>query len=465
MSSETLANGNNAISLSVELIEKFNTASNLIKSTSSQVKVISHYDADGLSAGAILCAILIRLKKQFHIYLQHNLDPGSGIFSELKDSSNGLKIFSDMGSGRLDEIEGLDGNTIILDHHKPSRDTNAGSIIHINSHLFGINGSSEISASTLTFLLATTISHRNWDLIDIAMAGAMGDKQHKNGFKGINQQLISHAVDQGILEERFGLKLRGKNILEAIINSTDPYFLGLTNNKTVVIKLLESLEINPDDSIDKIDKDTKQRLVSYLILKLLEQGIPPEDAEELVTVQYFDKKHQFDLEELSHIINACGRLDRMGLGVAAGLGDEQALAMAKQLRADYKQKILVGLKKLETDGPSELKNIQYFHEPTVKFAGTFAGIGMMFFFNQAKPVITLTKTDKNIKVSGRGTIKLVNRGLDLATIFAKVSGELSGSGGGHQIAAGATLPLGVEEEFLNKVDDLVGEQLKLNGKD
>ena len=108
-----------------------------------------------------------------------------------------------------------------------------------------------------------------------------------------------------------------------------------------------------------------------------------------------------ELEELSHEINACGRMDKMGVGVAASIGDGWAIEYAKKLRREYKQKIREGLSRLETNGPKELDNIQYFYESTPEFAGTYAGIGMMYIFNQDKPVIALTKTDDDIKISGQ----------------------------------------------------------------
>jgi RecJ-like exonuclease len=36
---------------------------------------------------------------------------------------------------------------------------------------------------------------------------------------------------------------------------------------------------------------------------------------------------------------------------------------------------------------------------------------------------------------------------------------VGGDGGGHDVAAGATIPAGREEEFVAHVDRLVGEQL------
>ena len=70
-----------------------------------------------------------------------------------------------------------------------------------------------------------------------------------------------------------------------------------------------------------------------------------------------------------------------------------------------------------------------------------------------------------IKISGRGTSRLIDRGLDLASVLSEAASSLDGRGGGHNIAAGATIPLEKDEEFLEKVDELVGKQIKpINNK-
>jgi RecJ-like exonuclease len=441
------------------LIPKLTEAANLIKTTNTPIRVISHYDADGLTAGAIMCAILIRQKKRFHISLEHNLDPNSEVFSELTDAGPQLKIFLDMGTGQFKSIADLPGWNIILDHHRLNNENDAKNIIHINVHLFGLNGTFEISGATLAFLLAISVSNQNWDLIKIALAGAIGDKQNKNGFKGLNKKLMQTGLDLGLIQEDVELKLRGSNVLEALVTSTDPYFVGISNNEDGVKTLLASLDIDPNTELNNLEKPAVQRLASYLTIKLLEQDVPPEDAEDMITKKYRSSDVDVDLEEYSHQINSCGRMNQIGVGVAMCLGDAKALEIAIELRKKYKKKIRDGLKRLEKEGLSELQNIQYFNESVPEFAGTFAGIGMMYFFNQSKPVLTLTKTDKDIRISGRGTKRLVDSGLDMAIVLSKVASELGGTGGGHNVAAGATIPLENEDKFLEMVDKLVGEQL------
>jgi RecJ-like exonuclease len=37
--------------------------------------------------------------------------------------------------------------------------------------------------------------------------------------------------------------------------------------------------------------------------------------------------------------------------------------------------------------------------------------------------------------------------------------SVGGDGGGHDVAAGATIPSGTEREFIERADELVGDQL------
>jgi RecJ-like exonuclease len=64
-----------------------------------------------------------------------------------------------------------------------------------------------------------------------------------------------------------------------------------------------------------------------------------------------------------------------------------------------------------------------------------------------------------VKVSSRGTPALTRRGLDLSVVMREASQAVGGDGGGHNVAAGATVPKGTEEEFVALADELVGEQL------
>lgn len=78
-----------------------------------------------------------------------------------------------------------------------------------------------------------------------------------------------------------------------------------------------------------------------------------------------------------------------------------------------------------------------------------------------KPIVAFADTDEgDIKVSSRGTRDLVRNGLNLGLVMQYAAERMGRSdGGGHDIAAGATIDRGREEEFLEYVIEAVRRQL------
>ena len=50
--------------------------------------------------------------------------------------------------------------------------------------------------------------------------------------------------------------------------------------------------------------------------------------------------------------------------------------------------------------------------------------------------------------------------MDLGGAMSSIAKKLNGHGGGHKIAAGATLPIDAEETFIKETEKLIHEQLK-----
>jgi RecJ-like exonuclease len=91
---------------------------------------------------------------------------------------------------------------------------------------------------------------------------------------------------------------------------------------------------------------------------------------------------------------------------------------------------------------------------TVASVATSSGL-----FGEARPIIALTKTrEGSVKISGRLPEGLRSR-LNLGNIFREAAERLNGIGGGHDVAAGARMQDGQEEEFLRLVDEAVGRLL------
>ena len=106
-----------------------------------------------------------------------------------------------------------------------------------------------------------------------------------------------------------------------------------------------------------------------------------------------------------------------------------------------------------------LKNIQYFNAGD-RIKETIVGIvAGMSFENRNMPIIAFADSENGLKVSARGTQNLVRKGLNLAQAIKECAERVGGSGGGHNIAAGATIPKNSLDEFLSLLDRKIGEQL------
>jgi RecJ-like exonuclease len=92
--------------------------------------------------------------------------------------------------------------------------------------------------------------------------------------------------------------------------------------------------------------------------------------------------------------------------------------------------------------------------------GTIASIGLSVeLLDNSKPVIGMSRLHKDIKISGRTTREMVARGVNLGQALKDSSNNFAGTGGGHDIAAGAMIPFEAKDNFLHLVDEMVEYQL------
>src|SRR5947199_31815 len=176
------------------LLDRARKAAGLVDDA-ARVRIFCHYDPDGTTSASILARALMRRGKRIHATMAHALDGTSA--ARLQEESNELLVVSDMGSGQLDLLESLPYPVVVLDHHKPIRDSEK--IAHVNPHFFGVDGAREMCGSTTTWLFALVLDERNWDLAGPAMAGAIGDKQALGGFVGVNAALFDEAKDRKVV--------------------------------------------------------------------------------------------------------------------------------------------------------------------------------------------------------------------------------------------------------------------------
>ena len=413
-------------------------ASELIHSF-PRARIISHYDADGIASAGIICIALLRSGKDFRASMIHASD-------EL-DTSEDLTIFSDMGSGRSKEIEGIGKKVIICDHHFPNGDPS--NAVHLNSHLCGMDGMSEACGASMSYALAIAIDEKNVDLAPLAIVGAIGDQQDFGGFKGYNKKILDEAIENGFIwieKKNIG------SIKEFIESSLDPFFKDFSGKKDSSLPILNELGIDADEKFEELEKEKRKRLLSMLKLRLLEQGV-----EEINLVKEIPYGRRYgDLSDLASILNACGRMGRSGIGVAISMGDEDKLNEGMEIRKRYRKKIMEGMLKLEKEGAEQMKNIRYFHAEK-DMTGVLADLGIKYLFPK-KPVLAISR-GKEARISARATHRLVKEGINLAKAMEEAK-KFGGNGGGHSIAAGASIPVEKEGEFLKKVDDAIGGMME-----
>ncbi len=441
-----------------ELTAKLHDAVCLLRTfpPSTRVRIVSHYDADGTAAAAILCRMLLREGYDVLATLMRN--PFTKGFDRLMTEDDPLLIFSDMGSGQLESIERLKGSSIILDHHQPGATPPSQKVVQVNTNLCGIDGNYAACGATLSYLFATMVNPVNTDLVFLAIAGAIGDRQHMGGFQGVNHEIVQAALKSGQVTETIRVKLEGQTLIDALSSSIDPYYPGLSGNREAVHLFLQHLGISEDTFVETLGGEAMVRLQSALALSLMKSGCAKEVLDLVISPRFSSAQFPVDLERLADVLDACGKSGYRGVGFSLCLDGRHSWAEVEDIDHKYREKILAALRMLPQT-MTEKKGLRYFISDDSSLGGVIAGIAAMYVPPHDKSLFALTRKDEELHVSCRGNRALVERGLDLGAAMRQVASELGGHGGGHKIAAGATIDIAKEAQFLQKTDELLASQV------
>ena len=435
--------------------------------------VISHIDADGLTSAGIICKALDRLNIGYTVKIVKKLDPET-----MKSASNAeAVIFTDLGSGALALMDELGSDCIIADHHQPMGTSKTA--FHLNPHLFGIDGATHLSGAGTTYLVARALGD-NVDLADLAIVGAVGDLQHlkERRLVGVNRLILEEGVRKGILKTETDLLMFGKQtrpLHKLLEYSSTPYIPGITSNSDNSVQLLMNLGIALKDGeqwrrwID-LDVDERRKIVSELMQRCISCRMHPEKVQSLVGEVYTLLREDEgtvlrDASEFSTLLNATARYGFETIGVAVCMGDRKNnYKKACDLLTMHRQNLLNGIDYVKEVGITPLRNLQYFHAGNnilETIVGIVAGMSMnLEGTNRKLPIVAFANSNEEIKVSARGTQELVDRKLNLARAINQAAESVGGVGGGHDIAAGATIPTGTEEKFLAQLDEIIGQQIQ-----
>ena len=456
--------------------------------SAGRIYVFTHIDADGISSGSIAYETARRLSIPVEIkFLKKLDDEATGL---IREKTDGLVWMNDLGSGYISRFTGM--NMVIADHHQPEPETpiavDNGRVVlaestihHLNAHLFGIEGSTEICSSTTSYFISRSVSRKNIDLAPIAIVGAVGDLQDSRQGKltGMNRIVLEDAASEGLLKvvrdgRFYGKETRGMTKL--LEYSVDPPIPGISNEPGGAERLLQALRINyrsngREMTWYEIEPEERRRIMSYIVERMIAEHMPANDINSVVGESYLIVANgggtngmPKDAKEFATLLNACGRYEHYDVGMGICLGDrEQSLASALKLLENHRKNVANTIRLVREGGLEPMRRIQFFHvrdRAPDSIIGTIAGILMKSKdVDTSRTIVGFAYSDGKVKVSARGNAELVSRGLNLSEAMRVAAENVGGVGGGHSIAAGATIDVGRETEFLSSLDVAIEGQM------
>ena len=447
------------------------------------IAVYSHMDADGISAAGIMGVVLSRLEARFRIRIERWFD--ERLVGEISSEKDSLPILTDMGSGYFDILSRSMGDRplVILDHHQQNGEP-AESFIHVNPQNFGIDGARDLSGAGAAYLTAKAISDGNKDLAVLAVVGALGDLQDKHeerSLGGVNSIIVGDAVDSGLLKVERDLLLFGREtrpIHKALAYTSNPFIPGISGEEDKALSFLVQLGIKLKENdrwraLRDLSLEEKREIFSGISDHLASRGYRLDTTLSLIGSVYILIEEEpwtplRDAREFALLLNATGRTGKPGLGVAICMGDRGGcLGEAHQALDEYRRNITEILRWVEDhpDRLEEMKRIYVLHggqtidERMISAVSTILSTNLP---NPEKPLIaySVIPDEGLIKISARSTEALTQKGLNLGEIMRAAAERLGGKGGGHDVAAGAQVPIEEKEHLLRLVDKLVDEEMR-----
>ena len=444
------------------LLNRANEACDMLKKHIKEdnvIRIISHNDADGISAAAVIANAIKEEGGQFHTTIVPRLR--SEFVKELAKESYKLFVFSDMGSACLKYINRLKTDAIIADHHQPAEIEANDNVVHINPHLFGIDGSRDISGAGSSYLSIRELGENGKKhLAYFALIGAFGDMQCQNGFLSVNKLILDDGLESKVLEIHEDLKIASKNqepLYKSLAYTLSPGLQGLTGDLDGSRAFLEKIGLSYGVKFTDLEGEEKDILKNKLM-----------DINQDIFGKVYTLPKEIpllqDLEEYSYILDSCGKNKKFGLGLGICLGErEEALDVAIDLQRKYREQLIKGMEWIKREGSINLDHFQYLYsedKDLKRIMGTIASVGISIgLLPSDKPILTLARMHNDIKVSGRTTREMVDKGVNLGKALDDASHSFGGQGGGHDIAAGALIPYNQMDNFLNLFNDIIEHQL------
>jgi single-stranded-DNA-specific exonuclease len=422
-------------------------------SGNKKIHLVSHFDTDGITSATILAKTFGRMGKQFSVKILKQLTE-----EEIKSLPKDRLIFlADLGSGSLKELEALDQEIFIIDHHEITEKQIPANIKIVNTHL--MEEYENLCSAELVYFFSRMISNDNLDLSYLAIMGAVGDTLEKE---------ISKSRDNIIKDSKVQIK-KGlllypstRPIDKTLEFSSEPFIPGVTGDRFGCIDLLK------ESGIEKIGKlypplidlneNEMKKLTTAILLRMSSEKSQAYIGN-LYLIKFFNRIE--DARELSAIVNACSRMGNPEVAFMMCMGNHEARKKAERIYVKYRQHIISGLKFIEKN--NHIKGQKYIiinAKDNIKdtIIGTLASIlSFSSVYSKGTIIIAMAYNENKIKVSARIAGKNPKEGHNLKELIESITRIIGGEFGGHDNAAGCTINKTDEERFI----DLMKRRLDL----
>ncbi len=445
------------------------------------VTLISHIDADGISSASIMSQALFREEIPVTTVFVRQLEPMTMPHIP-RDTT--LKVFTDLGAGQqglLEEAAFSPDTVLILDHHIPQPAPGGTLYPQVNAQFYG-DEYQKCSAAGICYMTARRLNPANADLAKLAVVGNIGDMMAREAGRltGIARWIAEDAAAHGYISIRAGINCYGlstRALHQSLSNCDDPLIPGISGDPAAAIALLcrAGLYEGPNDSrtFEELSPSEVRRLASVTAEQMIANG---EEPGRLFAELYFFPDEQVktplrNAAEYATMLNACGRWAKPAIGAAVCAGDRGVhYREAEHMLRHHRTIIRELCEYILTAGVTDAGAIQTIDTGS-RYPDTIVGIGAgmaLSKLNTNKPILVMCNVADEpglVKVSMRTYEKVLRRGVNLQAALCIAAAEFKGAGGGHNIAAGAYIPKGCEDDFIRRVNELIETQLSQSPAD
>ncbi|MEM4271914.1 MAG: DHH family phosphoesterase [Candidatus Pacearchaeota archaeon] len=418
-------------------------------SKSKSIKVISHFDTDGITSAAIFSRALERWNKKFSVQIVKSLE--DEFISSLPEDQ--ILIFLDLASNSLKALEKKKTEVFIFDHHEISSKDIPANITLVNPLLFNHEA---ISAAGVCYLFAKSISAENSDLASLAVIGMVGDSLEKNIGRTYDEILKDSNV---VIKKGLLIYPATRPLDKALEYSSSIYIPGVTGSYKGALALLKDANISKINehykSLFELTEEEMSRLVTMIMLRLVGRKYASEIIGNLYLVKIFNKLE--DAREFSALINACSRMDSPSVALGFCLGNKKFIEEAERIYIEYRQHLSSALRYISEAEKIAGANYAIINaKDKIKdtIIGTVASIiSYSPVYNEGTIIVALAYNQNKIKVSARIAGK---EGRNVREILAKAVVPLGiNEIGGHKNAAGCLVSRDKEEQFIQNLQKVL----------